>query len=255
MDYPLYTNDFIKKIIDTRKSYIISYIWVTRGNRLSVGKRRSKFKYLISLFLIMGTFHFFKNSLITLIHKIKKKFSKLSLCKDPTVYGYAKNLGIEVKKIEDPNSKQFCNYLETIKPDVIINQSQSFIKKRLLDIPKIGVINRHNALLPKNRGRLTPFWVLYKNEIKTGVSIHFLDEKLDSGDIIVQKEFPVKAKESFNSLVEKNYQIAGKAMLEALDLLEKGNFELIKNDDSKATYNTIPTLKEAWEYRKNRILD
>lgn len=253
MDDPLYTNNFIKEIIDNRKSDIISYIYVTKGNRLSVGKRKSKLKYLISLFLIMGIYHFFKNSLITLIHKSKKKFSKLNLCKDPTVYGYAKNLGIEVKKIANPNSKQTCDYLKSIKPDVIINQSQSFIKKRLLDIPKIGVINRHNALLPKNRGRLTPFWVLYKNEKITGVSIHYLDKKLDSGDIIVQKEFPVKAKDNFNSLVEKNYQIAGKAMLEALDLLEKGNFKLIKNNDSEATYNTIPTLKEAWDYRKRFI--
>jgi methionyl-tRNA formyltransferase len=51
------------------------------------------------------------------------------------------------------------------------------IKARAL----IGVINRHNALLPKNRGRLTPFWVLYKGEKETGVSIHFIDEGIDSG--------------------------------------------------------------------------
>jgi len=58
-----------------------------------------------------------------------------------------------------------------------------------LNIPKIGVLNRHNALLPKNRGRLTPFWVLYKGETETGVSIHFVTEDLDAGDIIVQKKF------------------------------------------------------------------
>lgn len=255
MDDPLYTNDFIKEIIDNRKSDVISYIYVTKGNRLSVGKRRSKFKYLISLFLIMGIYHFFKNSLITLIHKITKKFSKLNLCKDPTVYGYSKNLGIEVKKTENPNSKQTCNYLESIKPDVIINQSQSFIKKRLLSIPQIGVINRHNALLPKNRGRLTPFWVLYKQETETGVSIHFVEEGIDSGDIIVQKRFPVSKKDTFNSLVKKNYQIAGKAMLEALNILEDGNYKLITNSDNDATYNTIPTLMEAWQYRKRRLLD
>ena len=51
----------------------------------------------------------------------------------------------------------FKKKLKAIEPDVIINQSQSIIKKPLLEIPKIGVLNRHNALLPKNRGRLTPF--------------------------------------------------------------------------------------------------
>lgn len=70
--------------------------------------------------------------------------------------------------------------------DLIINQNQNILKKELLSIPKIGVINRHNALLPKNMGRLTPFWVLYKGEKVSGVSIHFVTEELNAGDIIVQ---------------------------------------------------------------------
>ena len=85
--------------------------------------------------------------------------------------------GIKTFEIENPNSKKFLNEPRKLDPDIIINQSQSIIKEGLLQVPKIGVINRHNALLPKNRGRLTPFWVLYKGEKETGVSIHFVDEK------------------------------------------------------------------------------
>ena len=254
MDDPLYTNSFIKDIIDSRADDIILYTYVTKGDRMTIGKKNSKFKYLISLFLIIGLFAFTKNSFITIIHKFKKILSNYGLLKDPTVYNYAKKIGIEVKKIINPNSKKFCEYLENLKPDIIINQSQSFIKKRLLNIPKVGIINRHNALLPKNRGRLTPFWVLFKEEIETGVSIHFLEEKLDAGDIIVQKKFPINSGDNFNTIVQKNYHLAGKAMLEALDLLEKGNYDLIPNDDEYATYNTIPTLKEAWEYRTRKLL-
>ena len=194
MDDPLYTNSFIKEIIDAKKEEIILYAYVTKGDRMTIGKRRSKFVYLISLFLIMGPVSFIKSSFITIIHKFKKKLSNCGLFKDLTVYGYAKDNGIEVEKISNPNSKKFCEYLENLKPDIIINQSQAFIKKRLLNIPKIGVINRHNALLPKNRGRLTPFWVLYKKEKETGVSIHFVEKGIDSGDIVVQKntKFQVK---------------------------------------------------------------
>jgi methionyl-tRNA formyltransferase len=115
------------------------------------------------------------------------------------------------------------------------------------------VINRHNALLPKNRGRLTPFWVLYKGEKETGVSIHFIDEGIDSGEIIVQKKYKVKNNDTFNSLVKRNYEIAGKAMLEALDILESGDYSLIPNDDECATYNTTPDLKHAWEFRIRRL--
>ena len=106
--------------------------------------------------------------------------------------------------------------------------------------------------MPKNRGRLTPFWVLYKGEKETSVSIHFVEEGVDSGDIVVQEKYPVSPKDTFNTVVKKNYQIAPVAMLKALDLLENGHKDFIPNDDSKATYNTTPSLKEAWEYRRKR---
>jgi methionyl-tRNA formyltransferase len=253
MDDPLYTNDFIKKILKERKEDIVLYAYVTKGNRMTIGKDRSKVEYLISLFFIMGPFQFAKNTLKTIWHKIRKRLSNYGLVQDPTVYGFAKNNGINVKKIQNPNSKKFCEYLAKLKPDIIINQSQTIIKKRLLSIPEIGIINRHNALLPKNRGRLTPFWVMYKKEQETGVSIHFVEEGIDSGDIIVQKKFTVSPKDNFNTIVKKNYAIAGKAMLEAIEKLENGFTDYIKNDDNKASYNTIPTLKQAIEYRMSRM--
>ena len=72
MDDPLYTNSFIKEIIDAKKEEIILYAYVTKGDRMTIGKRRSKFVYLISLFLIMGPVSFIKSSFITIIHKLFK---------------------------------------------------------------------------------------------------------------------------------------------------------------------------------------
>jgi methionyl-tRNA formyltransferase len=86
-------------------------------------------------------------------------------------------------------------------------------------------------------------------EPKTGVSIHFVEESLYSGDIIFQKEYEVSKKDTFNSLVIKNYKLASKAIIEALEILENKEYSLIKNDCKKATYNSTPTLKEAWHYR------
>jgi methionyl-tRNA formyltransferase len=252
MDDPVQTRNFIRQIIDQRKDDIIG-LAVPKGNRMTIGKKRSKLLYLISLLLIMGLPAFIKNSWLTLTDKIQKKLSRKGLAKDPSIQAYAKSQGIPVWDIKTPNSKKFREELKAIEPDVIINQSQSIIKKDLLDIPKIGVLNRHNALLPKNRGRLTPFWVLYKNEQHTGVSIHFVEEGIDSGNIVVQKKFPITSKDTFTSIVKTNYKIAPKAMIEAINILEKGNYTLIENDDNQATYNTVPTLKVAWKYRLRRI--
>ncbi len=254
MDDPVQTYDFIKDIIDAKKDEIIG-LAIPKGNRLTLSKGKSKYTYILSLFLIMGPWHFLKNSMKTILFKFKKKLSQLGVGKNPSIRTYAENNGIPVRTITTPNSKKFRSYLETLDLDLIINQSQNIIKKELLEIPKIGVINRHNALLPKNRGRLTPFWVAFNNENETGVSIHFVEEGIDSGDIIVQKRFEVTAKDNFNTIVKKNYEIASKAMIEAIDLLSQEKYDFMHNDDTLATYNTTPTLKQAFLYRKHRILD
>lgn len=253
MDDPVQTKDFIKSIIDARSDDIIG-LAVPKGDRLTLSKGKSKYTYILSLFLIMGVFQFTKNLFVTVFYKLRKYFHRFGFTDDPTVLGYAKKKGIPVFAIKTPNSIAFRKQLQSLKPDVIINQSQSIIKKEMLTIPSIGVINRHNALLPKNRGRLTPFWVVYKQEKETGVSIHFVDEGIDSGAIIVQEKYAVSVKDTFNTLVKKNYQIAPKAMLKALELLENGFSDFIPNEDSQATYNSTPTLREACLYRKNRIL-
>lgn len=250
MEDPLYTLPFIKDIISSRKNDIIG-VAVSKGGRFKIGKKRSKIVYAFSLLLIMGFFGFLKNVLKTLIFKTKKKLSKIVKIENPDLESFCKKNNIDVTVIDSPNNKSFLNHLRKAEPDVIINQSQYIIKKELLEIPKIGVINRHNALLPKNRGRLTPFWVLYKREKETGVSIHFVDEGMDSGPIIVQKKFMVEKNDSFNSLVEKNYKIASKAMNEALDKIESGKFELLPNLDENATYNNVPTFLEALKFRLN----
>lgn len=254
MDDPLYTNRFIRQIIDARHDELFGFIYVSKGNRMTIGKDKSKAAYLFSLLLVMGLFQFLSNSLITILHKIRITLSKnLFFISSPLVIDYARRKNIKTFEIENPNSKKSLNILRALNPDIIINQSQSIIKKELLDIPVIGVINRHNALLPKNRGRLTPFWVLYKGEKKTGVSIHFVEEGIDSGDIIVQEKYDIDRKDTFCSLVKKNYNIAPRAMLKALCKLEEGDKDYIPNDDESATYNTIPDIGHAVKYRIKRI--
>ncbi|MCB0556984.1 MAG: hypothetical protein KDD02_25780 [Phaeodactylibacter sp.] len=248
MDDPVQTHQFIKYILDRKKGQVVG-LAVAEGDRLRIGKSRSKVAYVFSLLLIMGIRYFLINSAQTIWFKIKKKAHALGLAGNPSIVHYAEQLGIPTWRIQTPNSKRFQDELRKMNIDVIINQSQSIIKKGLLDIPRIGVINRHNALLPKNRGRLTPFWVLYKEEKETGVSIHFVTEGIDAGDIIIQKKIAVSPKETFNSLVRKNYQVAPIAIIEALDKLEQENMDFLPNTDEEATYNTVPTFKQALRFR------
>ena len=253
MDDPIHTYDFIKNIINERPDNIVG-VAVAKGNRLTLSKGKSKIAYILSLLIIMGPIHFFMNSLVTIRHKIYGILHKFSIISDPSILGYANSLGIRTFNIDSPNESAFIDTISTLNIDLIINQSQCIIKKKVLSIPKLGVINRHNALLPKNRGRLTPFWVLSKNEMKTGVSIHFVEESLDSGDIIAQRSYDIEHNDTFNSLVKKNYILASELILEALDKLENGNTEYIINDNKYATYNSTPSIKDALKYRVNMII-
>lgn len=252
MDDPIQTYNFIKEIIDAKENEIVG-LAIPKGNRLTLSKGKSKITYVFSLLLIMGLRHFFISSFVTLIFKIKRILYVKGIGNNPSIAAYAECKNIPVKIITTPNSKSFRDYLETLDLDIIINQSQNIIKKELLNIPKIGVLNRHNALLPKNRGRLTPFWVIFNGEKETGVSIHFVEEGIDSGDIVVQKKYNVTKRDNFNTVVKKNYQIASKAMVEALTILERKDYILIPNDDVMATYNTTPTFSEALLFRYKRI--
>lgn len=253
MEDPVYTMPFLKEVIDMRRDDIIG-VATAKGDRLKIGKKRSKLVYLISLLLIMGVPYFLKYSWITLKFKLGLKLFAFGLVKEsPSILFYAKQKGIKTFELGSPNAKSFLEELRMMEPDLIIHQSQNIVKTELLSIPKIGTLNRHNALLPKNRGRLTPFWVLFKKEKETGVSIHFVEEGLDSGPIIVQEKFDVPKGAGFNQIVKKNYEIAPKAMLKAIDLLEEGHKDFIANPDEEATYNTVPSFKEAWNYRINRL--
>ncbi|MFX1588006.1 MAG: methionyl-tRNA formyltransferase [Promethearchaeota archaeon] len=253
MEDPVYTNPFIKEILVKRKKDIIG-LAVSKGSRFTLGKKRSKILYLFSLFLIMGLYHFIKYSSIIIFFKFKILLAE-TFCKihSPSIITFADNLKIPVYRVSTVNNKQFLKELREIKPDLIINQTQNILTKDFLSIPPLGVINRHNSLLPKDRGRLSPFWVLYKKEKETGVSIHFVSEGIDQGDIIIQEKFEITKQDNFNTLVKKNYKIAPSLMIKALDLLASGRYQVIKNDDVEASYNSIPTLGEALRYRLNRM--
>jgi len=254
MEDPIYTNEFIKKIIDKNCNEIIG-LAVSKPGRFRTKKAYFDISYLITLLIIAG----FRESLKQIINivkfDIKKCLSrKIKWVKSPSIIQFAQERGIPTWRVKSVNDRHFLQILKELKPDIIINQAQEILKKDFLSIPRIGVINRHNSLLPKHRGRMAPFWALYCGEKKTGVTIHFVTEKIDAGEIIVQKEVKIEPNDTFVTLTRKCYEVAPKAMIEAIEKLRSGkNLEGKKILKKKGTYHSIPTIKDALKYR--RILE
>ena len=163
----------------------------------------------------------------------------------------ARRYGIKVLETNDINSEDFLCELEKAAPDVIVSVAASQVfKKRILSLPPLGCVNVHSALLPRYRGMLPSFWVLYNNEKETGVTVHYMDEKLDSGDIILQERVPVDESDTQHTIILKTKRTGVRLLLRALDLLEKGAVSALPNYARQAACFSFPTRKEAREFRK-----
>jgi len=101
----------------------------------------------------------------------------------------AKNYGIEYMRNENINSEFIIDKIKKINPDLIITSHfQKLLKKELINIPSIGCINLHPSLLPYYRGMSPQHWPIINGDSKTGITVHFIDEGIDTGKIIIQRE-------------------------------------------------------------------
>ncbi|MEW6663396.1 MAG: methionyl-tRNA formyltransferase [Bacillota bacterium] len=119
-------------------------------------------------------------------------------------------------------------FLERLAPDVICVASMSqLLKKQAFQITKYGAINFHPALLPNYRGPNPWFWQYYQVEKEGGVTIHFIDEGEDTGDIIKQSKYPIELGTPLNQLMDKAISLGAALMVEALDEIANGAFKAI----------------------------
>jgi methionyl-tRNA formyltransferase len=166
----------------------------------------------------------------------------------------AKVLGkynIPLIKIEGGiNSKENRAILKEYQPDLLISIGGNQIFKRpLLDLATFGCVNLHTALLPKYRGLMPSFWVLKNNEKYTGVSVFFVDEGIDSGPILVQKKVEIGHR-SQEELIRHTKQIGMECIIESVELIQKGSYNLIPNPAEEMTYFTFPTRNDVDEFYK-----
>jgi len=113
------------------------------------------------------------------------------------------------------------------KVDYIISiASNQIFKEDLLNAPKEICLNIHASLLPRNRGYNPSFWVLYKNENYTGVTLHKMEITLDTGPILLQKTIKINPKETWYSLQERVICKAGEILNEILPHLINKSFKM-----------------------------
>ena len=152
------------------------------------------------------------------------------------------------KGINHPDSLEL---ISSFNPSLLISiAGNQIFKKELINLAPKGCLNLHSALLPKYRGLMPSFWVLKNDEKQTGVSVFFVDEGIDSGSILVQKEVSITEKMTHSELIKTTKRVGMDAIIESIEKINRGNYKLIPNPNKEMTYFSFPTKSDVKQFKK-----
>ena len=182
-DDPFYLADNLNYLIQNLPGHskIVGCVLLTAS---PFGKKESFLSKSLKTISIFGMHFFLRYSIQFVLSKLNKKKSVAHIIRSNKIPILRLNSSI--------NSNESLNMISALKPDLLVSVAGNEIfKKSLIDLAPNGCLNLHSALLPKYRGLMPSFWVLKNKEDRTGVSVFFVDEGIDSGDILVQKDIEI----------------------------------------------------------------
>lgn len=137
----------------------------------------------------------------------------------------AEKHNIPVHTPESLKDPQWTALISGARPDIIFSfYYRKMIPKEILGIPKVGAFNLHGSLLPRFRGRSPVNWVLIAGEKETGLTLHYMVEKADAGDIVAQKKIDIDFEDNVYTVYMKMAEAARGLMKEVLPQLNEGTF-------------------------------
>jgi len=219
-----------------------------KKGKSALGKYLSKIGYQFALTLY---FQWLVQKAIMLGLRIFPFFAHSSLIPCSII---AKRNNIEIFNCENINTPEAAEFVKKHQPDIIISAYFSqIIEKEVLDLPPQGVWNIHPGYLPKYRGALSYFWVLRNNEKKAGVTIHRMDEGIDTGGILARREFRIQEGSTQQQVLAETALIGGRLVQKLVrKLLKHGSLKSIDVSNEEEKYYAMPEENDFIHYKKNR---
>ncbi len=160
---------------------------------------------------------------------------------------------LPLKSTNDVNSLFIRQLLESWQTDLIVSiYVNQILNRELIEAMPVGAINVHPALLPNHRGILPYVWAMADDDQQTGVTVHWIDERIDTGAIIQQQSTPIHAGESMLSLSHRCADIAGNLLVTAIEDIQRGSKTCIKQVAQEGSYHSWPDRACLRRCRKNR---
>lgn len=164
----------------------------------------------------------------------------------PPVKIEAEKQGIPVYQPEKISNEAELEEILALKPDLIITAAfGQILPNKLLEAPEYGCINVHASLLPELRGGAPIHYSILQGKEKTGITIMYMAEKLDAGDILTQAEVKIEEEDNVGTLHEKLSQIGSDLLAETIPRLINREITPVKQNDAEATF--APNIKREQE--------
>lgn len=171
-------------------------------------------------------------AIVTAPDKQRGRGKKISFT---AVKEYAVKNNLHVLQPEKLSDENFVEELKSIDADLFVIVAFKILPISVFTIPPKGSFNLHGSLLPKYRGAAPIQWSLINGDKVTGLTTFFLKEKVDTGNIILQKEIKIDEEDNFGTLHDKMSTAGAELVLKTVDLIAEGKVELQEQDDSSAS--------------------
>jgi len=144
----------------------------------------------------------------------------------------ALKLGLDFFTHPQINSNEFYSQVAAYECDLFVSMSfNQIFKSNLINLPPLKIINCHAGKLPYYRGRNVLNWVLINDEHEFGITVHYIDEGIDTGDIILQRAFKIEDKDDYSTILLRAHKECSSILYESIKLVQSGNVKIIKQVD------------------------
>lgn len=172
---------------------------------------------------------------------------------------WAERCGVPCRLVADLNRPEFVTELREEKIDVLlVCICKNILRQNVLDVPRVGVINIHPSLLPKYRGPLPIFWMLYHGESQAGVTFQWMTERIDAGPIVAQFPVALDARRSEAEISRELFALAADRIEAVLSEVSVGTAPTVQQvaqpTEVRGSYFSYPTKEEVRELeRRQRV--
>lgn len=151
--------------------------------------------------------------------------------RDPVLVQLAQENGIDLLFSPNINSEEFLERLGTYKSDLFVSMSfNQIFKERIRNLPPLSIINCHAGKLPYYRGRNILNWALINDEKEFGITVHYVDAGVDTGDIILQRTFPITDADDYGTLLETAFSECPAILYDAIKQIQNGTVSRTTQD-------------------------